>query len=122
MAVVEESVSTAVRRAIWKRNYPEYLATRVQGMIKSHFIEENFITDTSNNWCIDSGVINHICNSLQGFRSTRKCSDGKVMLTLGSSTTVSAVTIRVVVLEFQDNKTLILLDVLYVPLMRRNLK
>ena len=43
------------------------------------------------------------------------------MLTLGSSATVSAVAIGVVVLQSQDNKTLILSDVLYVPLMRRNL-
>ena len=43
------------------------------------------------------------------------------MLTLGSSVTVSTVAIGVVVLQFQDNKTLILSDILYVPLMRRNL-
>ena len=43
------------------------------------------------------------------------------MLTLGSSATVSMVAIGVVVLQFQDNKTLILSDVLYVPLMRHNL-
>ena len=36
----------------------------------------------------------------KGFRSTRKCNDGEVMLTLGSSATVSAVAIGVVVLEF----------------------
>ena len=77
--------------------------------------------DATNNWCIDSGATNHIYNSLRGFRSTRRCSDGKVMLTLGSSATVSAVAIGVVVLQFQDNKTLILLDVFYVPLMRCNL-
>ena len=65
-------------------------------MIESYVIEVSFITDTSNNWCIDSGANNHIYNSLQGFRSTRKCSDGEVMLTLGSSATISAVAIRVV--------------------------
>ena len=43
------------------------------------------------------------------------------MLTLGSSATISTIAIGVVVLQFQDNKTLILSDVLYVPLMRRNL-
>ena len=43
------------------------------------------------------------------------------MLTLGSSATISAVAIGVVVLEFQDNKNLILSDVLYVPLMKRNI-
>ena len=69
-------------------------------MIESHVIEVSFIADTSNNWCIDSGVTNHICNSLQGFKSTKKCSDGEVMLTLGSSATVSTVGIRVEVLQF----------------------
>ena len=69
-------------------------------MIESYIIEVSFIMDTSNNWCIDSGATNHICNSLQVFRSTRKCSDGKVMLTLGSSATVSAIAIGVVVLQF----------------------
>ena len=63
---------------------------RVQGMIKSYVIEVSFITDTSNNWCIDFGATNYICNSLQGFKSTRKYSDREVMLTLGSSATVSA--------------------------------
>ena len=43
------------------------------------------------------------------------------MLTLGSSATISAIAIGVVVLEFQDNKTLILSYVLYIPLMRHNL-
>ena len=73
-------------------------------MIESYVIEVSFITDTSNNWCIDSGATNHICNSLQGLRSTRKCNDGEVMLTIGSSATVSEVAIGVVVLQFQDNK------------------
>ena len=97
------------------------MATRVEGIIESHVIEVSFITDTSNNWCIDSGATNDICNSLQGFRSTKKCSDGEVMLTLGSSATIFVVTIGVVILQFQDNKTLILSDVLYVSLMRCNL-
>ena len=66
---------------------------RVQGMIESHIIEVSFITDTLDNWCIDSGATNHICNSLQVFRSTRKCSDGEVMLTLGSRSTIFAVAI-----------------------------
>ena len=43
------------------------------------------------------------------------------MLTLDSSAIVSMVAIGVVVLQFQDNKTLILSNVLYIPLMRRNL-
>ena len=41
-------------------------------------------------------------------------------MTLASNATISAVAIGVVVLEFQNN-TLVLLDVLYVPNLRRNL-
>ena len=84
----------------WKRNYPEYWATRVQCMIESHVMKVSFITDTSNSWCINSGATNHICNSLQLFRSTKKCCDGKVMMTLGSSATISVVAIGVGVLQF----------------------
>ena len=90
-------------------------------MIESHVIEVCFLMDTSNMWCIDSGATNHICNTLQGFRQTRKCSDGEIKLTLGSSATVSAVAVGVVVLVFPSNKTLLLTDVLYAPSIRGNL-
>ena len=91
-------------------------------MIESQVVEVSFITDTSNTWCIDSGVTNHICNTLQGFRSTRPCRDGEIKLTLASNATISAVVaIGVVVLEFQNNRTLVLPDVLYVPNSRCNL-
>ena len=107
----------------WKRNCPDYLATRNQGMIESHVIEVSYLTDISNTWCIDSGSTNHICNTLQGFRQTRQCSDGEIKLTLGSSATVStvAVAVGVVILVFLSNKILVLTDVLYVPSIRRNL-
>ena len=84
-------------------------------------LKVSFITDTSNNLCIDSGATNHIYNTMQGFRSTRQCHDGEIKLTLASNTTISAVAIRVVVLEFQNNKILVLPDVLYIPNSRRNL-
>ena len=73
---------------------------KVQGMIESQVVEVSFITDTSNTWCIDSSATNHICNMLQGFRSTRQCRDGEIKLTLVSNVTISAVAIGVVVLEF----------------------
>ena len=43
-----------------------------------------------------------------------KCSDGEFILTIGSSATISAIAIGVVVLQFQDNKNLILSDIVYV--------
>ena len=42
----------------WKRDCPNFLATKVQGMIESQVVEVSFITDTSNTWCIDSGATN----------------------------------------------------------------
>ena len=90
-------------------------------MIESQVVEVSFITNTSNTWCIDSGATNHICNTLQGFRSTKECRNGEIKLTLASNATISAVVIGVVVLEFQNNKTLVLPDVLYVSNSRRNL-
>ena len=90
-------------------------------MIESQVVEVSFITDTSNNWCIDSGATNHIYNTLQGLRSTKQCHATEIKLTLASNATISAVAIRVVVLEFQNNRTLVLPDVLYDPNSRRNL-
>ena len=102
-------------------NCLDFLATKVQGIIESQVVEVCFITDTSNTWCIDSGVTKHICNTLQGFRTTRQCCDGEITLTLASNATISMVAIGVVVLEFQNNRTLVLPNVLYVPNSRRNL-
>ena len=48
----------------WKRDCPDFLATKVQGMIESQVVKVSFITDTSNTWCIDSGATNHIYNLL----------------------------------------------------------
>ena len=73
---------------------------KIQGMIESQVVEVSFITDTSNTWCIDSDATNHICNTLQGFRSTRQYRDGEIKLTFTSNVTISAVAIGVLVLEF----------------------
>ena len=34
----------------WKRDCPDFLATKVQGMIESLVVKVSFITDTSNTW------------------------------------------------------------------------
>ena len=90
-------------------------------MIESQVVEVSFITNTSNTWCIDSGATNHICNTLQGFRSIRQCRDREIKLTLASNATILAVIIGITTLELQNNRILVLPDVLYVPNLRRNL-
>ena len=84
-------------------------------MIESQVVKGSFITDTLNTLCIDSSATNHICNALQGFRSTRQCREGEIKLTLASNVTISVVAIGVVVLEFQNNRTLVLPNVLFLP-------
>ena len=49
-------------------------------MIESLVSEVSFATGTSESWCVDSGATNHICNSLQGFRETRRLSDGEIIV------------------------------------------
>ena len=80
-------------------------------MIESQLVEVSFVTNTLNTWCIDSSVTNHIYNTLQGFRSTRQCHDGEIKLTLASNVTISVVAVGVVILEFKNNRTLVLPDV-----------
>ena len=77
--------------------------------------------DTSDTWCIDSAATHHICNSLQGFQVSRQLEDGEICLSLWSHANVSAVTVGVIRLSFQNNKVLILNNALYVPCIRQNL-
>ena len=69
---------------------------------------------------MDSSCTNHIYNSLQGFRETRKLNEGELFLTLANGSKIPVVAVRVVNLCF-ESRVLILKDCLYVPNVRRNL-
>ena len=89
-------------------------------MIESVVSEVSFVTSNSKSWCVDSGATNHICNSLQRFRETRRLSGGEVIFNLGSDAKAKAVSVGVVTLCFSDIK-LVLSDTLYVPSLWRDL-
>ena len=89
-------------------------------MIESLVSEVSFATGTSESWCVDFGATNHICNLLQGFRETRRLSDGEIIVDLGSEAKADAISVGVITLCFSNNK-LILSDTLYVLSLRRNL-
>ena len=91
-----------------------------RGIVESFIIEVSFTVGTSNSWCVDSSVTNHICKILQGFQKIEKLSNGEVTLHLRSEARVAAVSIGVVELVFSSNKILILNDYLFVPSYRRN--
>ena len=69
---------------------------------------------------MDSGCINHISNSLQGFKETRKLKEGELFLTLADGSRIPVIAVGVYNLCF-ESRVLILEDCLYVPNVRRNL-
>ena len=102
----------------WKRNCPDFLSKKkTSGMIESLVSKVSYATSTSESWCVNSGATNHICNSLQGFRETRRLSGREIIVNLGSDAKLKAVSIGVVALLFSDIK-LVLSDTLYVPSLR----
>ncbi|RVW18790.1 Retrovirus-related Pol polyprotein from transposon TNT 1-94 [Vitis vinifera] len=60
----------------------------------------------------DSGATNHVCNSLQGFQETRQLSKGEVNIFLGDGTEVAVLAVGNIALNFKNNRTLILKNVL----------
>ena len=68
---------------------------------------------TSVSWCVDSGASTHACNSLQGFKVSRRLSEGEVTLFLGTTASVAAAAIGTVELVFKEG-VLVLKDCLYV--------
>ena len=85
----------------WKSNCPDFLSKKkTSGIIESFISEVSFATGTSESWCVDSGETNHICNSLQGFRETKRLSGGEIISNLGLKAKADAVTVGVVTLLF----------------------
>ena len=102
----------------WKRNCPAYLESK-KGNFETCVIETNLLV-ASASWCIDSGASTHACNSLQGFKVSRRLSEGEVTLYLGTTATVAAAAIGTVELYFREG-IIVLKDCLYVQNLRRNL-
>lgn len=70
---------------------------------------------------VDSRATNHNCNSLLGFQNTKSLSNGEISFRPGTSVTVVARVVGVVHLYFDDFRSLILDDYLFVPELKRNL-
>ncbi|KAI3457782.1 hypothetical protein Pfo_014445 [Paulownia fortunei] len=105
----------------WKRNCPEYLASKKQGNGELSFIESCLVVDSTDTWIVDSGATNHICNTLQGFQVTKELNEGEHTLRVGTGAVVSARAVGIVYLYFRDKKHLVLRNCYYVPNITRNL-
>ncbi|CAA0828783.1 Unknown protein, partial [Striga hermonthica] len=76
---------------------------------------------STSTWCIDTGAIDHVCNSLQGFQKTKRLREGEATIYLGDASRASAVAVEDVYLDFGLDRFLVLKDCLYVPSFRKNL-
>ena len=76
---------------------------------------------STSTWIVDSGATDHVCNSLQGFRKTRRLSKGEHGLRVGNGARVWAEAVGDLELSFDCNRILFLKDILYVSCFKQNL-
>ena len=86
------------------------------------FINESlYVQYLKSTWWIDSGATVHVANSLQGFRSTRTMERSERHIKVANEVRAEVEVVGDLSLELADGFKLILRDVLYVPLLQRNL-
>ena len=78
-------------------------------------VETCLVKNYSDKWIIDSGATNHVCYSLQWFKQTSTVGEGQRMLRLGNGEHVSVKAVGLVILFFNNSRTLVLEDCLFVP-------
>ncbi|PON81075.1 Zinc finger, CCHC-type, partial [Trema orientale] len=80
----------------WKRNCKTYLALKKeknngkdkQGNDNLLFIKACHVVDSIDSWIVDSGATDYVCNTLQGFKETRKFAGEEFTLRLGDGSIV----------------------------------
>ena len=109
-----------VLKVHWKQDFPTPPST---SGIPELCVLEVLVSDSGSlaSWVVDSGSTNHACNTLQGFRETRRLSRNEVVLSMGTMAVAEAKAIGDVDLHFENGRTLSLRGVYYVPSLRRNL-
>ena len=103
----------------WKQNCPQI--AKKQGMGNLNVVEACLVENYNDKWIIDSGATNHVCYSLQWFRQTSLVGQEQRFLRLGNGEHVSVKALGQVELFFNNDRTLCLVDCLYVLDFKRNL-
>ena len=103
----------------WKQNCPQI--AKKQGMGNLNVVEACLVENYNDKWIIDSGATNRVCYSLQWFRQTSLVGQEQRFLRLGNGEHVSVKALGQVELFFNNDRTLCLVDCLYVPDFKRNL-
>jgi hypothetical protein len=93
-----------------------------KGIYTVSFVNESLYSQFSKStWWIESGATVHVANSLQGFHSTRTMQRSKRRIEVANGVQAEVEAIGDISLELADGFTILLRDVLFVPLPHRNL-
>ncbi|CAM8974714.1 unnamed protein product [Rhodiola kirilowii] len=76
--------------------------------------------DDEISWWVDSGATTHVCKDKEMFMSFATTSEGRV-LQMGDESTAPILGIGQVEIEFSLGKNIILVNILYVPNIRKNI-
>ncbi|KAM1466750.1 hypothetical protein ACFX2I_031921 [Malus domestica] len=99
------------------------MSKKNKGMVHKISIcfESNLVEISFDTWWFDTGATIHVTNSLQGYISKRVPNKDEVLVFVGNGARVAVEFIGVVRLELFSGFLLDLVDVAYIPSMRRNL-
>ncbi|KAJ9675422.1 hypothetical protein PVL29_024372 [Vitis rotundifolia] len=89
--------------------------------LNANMIETNIVDVHANSWWLDIGATIHVTNSLQELINKRKSSKHKELVYMGDGSKVKVEFFGMIKLRLTTESFLLLQNVAYIPLLRRNL-
>ncbi|KAL0342877.1 UNVERIFIED_CONTAM: hypothetical protein Sangu_1175100 [Sesamum angustifolium] len=102
-----------------QKQNPQLNLAETEEIIAAVVVEANLV-ENKVAWIVDTGASNHFCANKEFFHEFHEASDGECVF-MGNSATAGVMGKGKVLLKLTSGETLALLDVLYVPSLRRNL-
>jgi hypothetical protein len=103
------------KKGHWMRNCPIHLEEkRGSASASGIFIVENFLT-TYTSWILDTGCGSHICNNVQGLKTSRKLKKGEVDLRVGNGAKVAALAVGTFCITLPSGFVLELNNCYFIP-------
>ncbi|KAK4383708.1 Retrovirus-related Pol polyprotein from transposon TNT 1-94 [Sesamum angolense] len=102
-----------------QKQNPQLNLAETKEIIAAVVVEANLV-ENKVDWILDTGASKHFCANKELFHEFHEASDGECVF-MGNSTTAGVMGKGKVLLKLTSRKILALLDVLYVPSLRRNL-
>ncbi|KAK4391846.1 Retrovirus-related Pol polyprotein from transposon TNT 1-94 [Sesamum angolense] len=102
-----------------QKQNPQLNLAETEEIIAAVVVEANLV-ENKVDWILDTGASKHFCANKELFHEFHEASDGECVF-MGNSATAGVMGKGKVLLKLTSGKILALLDVLYVPSLRRNL-